>query len=462
MAIESGLYHRGHYDRAAPVGSYWEATGGGPRARGRGAARAATSRPKSRSSAAATPACRRPTTSRASTASGRSCWRPGPIGWGASGRNGGFCGLGGSKLGYGAMAQRFGVPAAAPVLRRAEGGRGAGARPRRRGGDRPRGRRRGRALSRPPHQPLARAGERRRARRSGCSASAGRSGARPSSRSACCARPEAQGCLVVPHYFGLHPLRYVRGLARAAAARGAAVHAETPVPGVAARQRPAPAGDAGRHRDGRRGSWSPPTATRPRASTRCCTAGCCRRCRASSSPGRSRRRSRRRRAGHGRRWSPTRASSCSTSASCGTGACCSAPAAGSTPRPASSPPGGPGWSGDSARSSRPGAGCAVEFAWWGLVCLARDLLPHLGWLDESRTTLGAWAYHGSGVAFATMFGRAAAARLAGREPDPPLPAFLLTAAAAVSRRRACACWRCARRTLATGCGTSGSDSAPSS
>jgi glycine/D-amino acid oxidase-like deaminating enzyme len=69
----------------------------------------------------------------------------------------------------------------------------------------------------------------------------------------------------------------------------------------------------------------------------------------------------------------------------------------------------------------------IEFAWWGLVCLARDLLPHLGWLDEGRTTLGAWAYHGGGVAFATMFGRAAAARLAGRAPDPPLPEFLLGA-----------------------------------
>ena len=41
--------------------------------------------------------------------------------------------------------------------------------------------------------------------------------------------PEAQGCLVVPHYFGLNPLRYVRGLAAAAVRRGAAVHAGTPV-----------------------------------------------------------------------------------------------------------------------------------------------------------------------------------------------------------------------------------------
>ena len=57
-------------------------------------------------------------------------------------------------------------------------------------------------------------------------------------------------------------------------------------------------------------------------------------------------------------------------------------------------------------------GVAIEHAWWGLVCLARDLLPHLGWLDEGRTVLGAWAYHGGGTGFGTMFGRAAAARLA--------------------------------------------------
>ena len=72
-------------------------------------------------------------------------------------------------------------------------------------------------------------------------------------------------------------------------------------------------------------------------------------------------------------------------------------------------------------------GVGIDYAWWGLVCLASDLLPHLGWLDDGKRTLAAMAYHGSGVAFATMFGRAAAARLAGRDPDPPLPGFLLTA-----------------------------------
>ena len=46
----------------------------------------------------------------------------GPIGWGASGRNGGFCGLGGTKLGYGVMAQRFGVPAAVRFFRAQKAG----------------------------------------------------------------------------------------------------------------------------------------------------------------------------------------------------------------------------------------------------------------------------------------------------------------------------------------------------
>ena len=41
--------------------------------------------------------------------------------------------------------------------------------------------------------------------------------------------PEAHGCLVIPHAFGLHPLRYVRGLATAASRRGAMVCAGTPV-----------------------------------------------------------------------------------------------------------------------------------------------------------------------------------------------------------------------------------------
>ena len=68
----------------------------------------------------------------------------------------------------------------------------------------------------------------------------------------------------------------------------------------------------------------------------------------------------------------------------------------------------------------------IDYAWWGCVALARDLLPHLGWLDEGSRVLAAMAYHGGGVAFSTMLGRAAAAVLAGAESDPPLPAFVRT------------------------------------
>ena len=86
----------------------------------------------------------------------------------------------------------------------------------------------------------------------------------------------------------------------------------------------------------------------------------------------------------------------------------------------------PGWTRRLGEKFPAWRGVEIDYAWWGLVCLAQDLLPHLGWLDDGKRTLAAMAYHGSGVSFATMFGRAAAARLAGREPDPPLPAFVLT------------------------------------
>ena len=67
------------------------------------------------------------------------------------------------------------------------------------------------------------------------------------------------------------------------------------------------------------------------------------------------------------------------------------------------------------------AGVEVEFAWWGLVCLAADRLPHLGALEGDPTTLFAGAYHGAGVAMGTWLGRAAADHLAGRDLLGALP-----------------------------------------
>lgn len=70
------------------------------------------------------------------------------------------------------------------------------------------------------------------------------------------------------------------------------------------------------------------------------------------------------------------------------------------------------------------AGVDIEYAWWGLVGLSADRLPHIAPLGGDPTVLFAGAYHGGGVAMATALGRAAAARLAGR-PDPVrLPHFI--------------------------------------
>ena len=35
-------------------------------------------------------------------------------------------------------------------------------------------------------------------------------------------------------------------------------------------------------------------------------------------------------------------------------------------------------------------GVPIDYAWWGLVCLAQDLLPHLGWLDDGGLRSGPW------------------------------------------------------------------------
>ena len=188
----------------------------------------AISRSRSRSSAAAIPACRPPTTWRASTGSGPWCWRPGGS-------------AGGPRAAMAASAGRAGPRSATARWS------GAGASPRRGGSSM----RRTRAVASCAAWPRTRAS----ISRSPASASIGwRTGraAGPSSRTRrrrpsalfgerwelwrkaeleerLLRSPEAHGCLVMPHYFGFNPMRYVRGLAAAAATRGAMVHPETPV-----------------------------------------------------------------------------------------------------------------------------------------------------------------------------------------------------------------------------------------
>jgi glycine/D-amino acid oxidase-like deaminating enzyme len=78
----------------------------------------------------------------------------------------------------------------------------------------------------------------------------------------------------------------------------------------------------------------------------------------------------------------------------------------------------------------------ITHYWRGFVCLAYDLVPYIGALDERQTVWTALAYHGNGVAMGSWSGRAAARllskKMAREEVSPvltrrlakfPLPAF---------------------------------------
>ena len=298
MTLEADLYHPGHYDRSRPVGSYWEATGGPSRRAWRPWRAICTTEVAIVGGgytglSAAYHLAREHGIQAVVLEAGR-------IGWGASGRNGGFCGLGGSKLGYGVMAQRFGVPAAVQFFAAQKAGVALV-----------------RGLAADEGIDIEPAGEgehylaHRASRWHELENLAGTVqrlfGERwPLWRKAemeerLLRSPEAHGCLVVPHYFGLHPLRYVRGSGAGRGRRAAQVHPRTPV--TAWQQ------ESGRHvlvthrGDGHRRP-GPVRHQRLHARgpvARAGRAGCCRPCRASSSPARSPQPSRRPRAGPGRR-----------------------------------------------------------------------------------------------------------------------------------------------------------------
>jgi glycine/D-amino acid oxidase-like deaminating enzyme len=62
--------------------------------------------------------------------------------------------------------------------------------------------------------------------------------------------------------------------------------------------------------------------------------------------------------------------------------------------------------------------------WKGLVCLSYDLVPYIGPLDERRSVWTAIAYHGTGVAMASYSGQAVADLVAGHPEKPRLPTVL--------------------------------------
>jgi glycine/D-amino acid oxidase-like deaminating enzyme len=422
MTIEADLYHPAHYDRSRPVGSYWEATGGPepegvrPLAGDRTAEVAIIGGGYTGLSAAYHLAKEHGLEAVVLEA--------GPIGWGASGRNGGFCGLGGSKIGYGRMAQRFGLPETSRFFAAQKAGVALV-----------------RAIAAEEAIDIEPAGEgehylahrtsRWHVLENHAATVQRLFGERwalwrkPELEARLLRSPEAQGCLVVPHYFGLHPLRYVRGLAAAAVRRGAKVHERTPV-------------TAWQQADGKHRLVTPQgvvTAGRVLVATNGYTpegldpALHGRVLPALSSILVTRPLSEAEQQAQG--WTRPaliadtrnllfyirllRDGRLLFGARGGTDA---SPVAFARRR---------AWMERRLGEKFPAwRGVGIEHAWWGLVGLAQDLLPHLGWLDGERRTLAALAYQGGGVAFATMFGRAAAAELAGRTPDPPLPAFVRT------------------------------------
>jgi glycine/D-amino acid oxidase-like deaminating enzyme len=70
------------------------------------------------------------------------------------------------------------------------------------------------------------------------------------------------------------------------------------------------------------------------------------------------------------------------------------------------------------------AGVEISHYWRGLACLSADLVPHVGRLADDPSVAYALAYHGSGVATATWSGRAVAALVADGAAAAELPAVV--------------------------------------
>lgn len=66
----------------------------------------------------------------------------------------------------------------------------------------------------------------------------------------------------------------------------------------------------------------------------------------------------------------------------------------------------------------------ISHYWRGFVCLANDLVPFVGHLDENRTVWTALAYHGNGVAMGSWCGRAVARLLTNKIAREELPGIL--------------------------------------
>jgi glycine/D-amino acid oxidase-like deaminating enzyme len=70
------------------------------------------------------------------------------------------------------------------------------------------------------------------------------------------------------------------------------------------------------------------------------------------------------------------------------------------------------------------AGAEITHFWRGLVCLSYDLVPYVGALDDRKTVWTALAYHGNGVAMGTWCGRAVARLMLDGSTRQDLPAVI--------------------------------------
>ena len=66
----------------------------------------------------------------------------------------------------------------------------------------------------------------------------------------------------------------------------------------------------------------------------------------------------------------------------------------------------------------------ITHFWRGFVCLSYDLVPYVGSLDEARTVWTALAYHGNGVAMGTWCGRAVARLMMAESARKDIPAVV--------------------------------------
>jgi len=149
------------------------------------------------------------------------------IAWGCSGRNGGFCSIGIGKEDYGAWVERWGADGARALIGQGVEGvrtvRGLLAAEAIEADATPTG-----AIEL-AHKPNRVAGLHARQQRLEAAGLPCRVLSKAELEQTYLVSREAHGALHVEEGFGLHPLRYARGLARAAQRRGAFLHAASPV-----------------------------------------------------------------------------------------------------------------------------------------------------------------------------------------------------------------------------------------